>query len=165
VCRRAPPAGPRAVLALVLRSASPALHGRRRQRAGGGRPGRVACSSDTRRLTARLRTLAQVESIKAGGIAVAGGLFGALPVALATGEGGLQALLALGAAAASCLLFGVTYRWARARAWWLMLRSRRAVRAPGRWRGPPPVQPPCTVPAQKAPPAGWQSIRGRAGGH
>ncbi len=52
----------------------------------------------------------RIESVKAGGVAVAGGLLGALPFALASSVGGLSTVLSLGAAAASCLLFGVTYR-------------------------------------------------------
>eukprot|EP00878_Enallax_costatus_P023841 GHUV01025395.1.p1 GENE.GHUV01025395.1~~GHUV01025395.1.p1 ORF type:complete len:256 (+),score=126.08 GHUV01025395.1:862-1629(+) len=54
----------------------------------------------------------RVESGKAAAVAAAGGVLGALPFLLSTPAPGLQGLLSLGATAAACLLFGVTYRYA-----------------------------------------------------
>jgi hypothetical protein len=56
----------------------------------------------------------RLESGKAAALAAAGGLAGSLPFLLLGGGvgGGLQSLLSLGASAAACLLFGVTYRYA-----------------------------------------------------
>lgn len=54
----------------------------------------------------------RVESGKAAALAAAGGLVGALPFLLSATAPGVQGILSLGASAAACLLFGVTYRYA-----------------------------------------------------
>ena len=56
----------------------------------------------------------RIESGKAAAGALIGGLFGFLPATLIQSGGapGLEQLLGVGAAAASCALFGVTYRYA-----------------------------------------------------
>lgn len=52
----------------------------------------------------------RVESGKAAAAACAGGVFGALPLLLATAPGAIPAVLELASAAAASVLFGVTYR-------------------------------------------------------
>lgn len=54
----------------------------------------------------------RTESGKAAAVAAAGGVAGALPFLLSASAPGLHGLLSLGATAAACLLFGVTYRYA-----------------------------------------------------
>lgn len=54
----------------------------------------------------------KVESAKAGAIAGAGGTLASLPYILAAGHPPLASALSVGTCLASCLLFGVTFRYA-----------------------------------------------------